>query len=142
MTTKEHELTLDRFWELVNQRKLDEAMQLYSESATIDLVGRKATGRAAIQAELQTFIDAFPDIEYRVVRRSGAGDVVVEEWTASGTHSGSFMGTQPTGANIVMNAVTIYEFKDGEVADDRTYADMTRILLTTGVLSRPAKTAT
>jgi steroid delta-isomerase-like uncharacterized protein len=127
---------LDSFWEHVNNRELDEAAALYAEDATLDLAGRKAAGRQAVKAEFSGFIAAFPDIKYSVLRRYYDGDVVVEEWKAEGTHGGEFLGTKPTGESISLSAVTIYEFRGSLIQDDRSYLDMTRVMVTTGVLSR------
>jgi predicted ester cyclase len=126
---------LDRFWSLVNERSYEEAAELYLPDATVNLAGRIASGRDAIRGEIEEFVSSFPDIKYRPRERVVDGDTVVEDWTATGTQDGPFMGRPPTGAAIRLDAVTIYRF-DGElVAEDRTYLDMTQVLLRTGVLS-------
>jgi hypothetical protein len=49
------------------------------------------------------------------------------------------MGRPASGASIRLDAITVYQF-DGElVASDRTYLDMTQVLLRTGVLSARPK---
>jgi predicted ester cyclase len=131
----ERTAALDRFWSLVNERAFEDAAAIYRPDATVNLAGRVASGRDAIRGEIEEFVASFPDIEYKPGRRFVDGDIVVEEWTAAATHGGEFMGRQPTGAPVRLHAVTIYRF-DGElVAEDRTYLDMTQLLLKTGVLA-------
>jgi predicted ester cyclase len=83
-------------------------------------------------------VQAFPDARYEPGRRSAdaSGNVVVEEWTVRGTHESPFMGHPPTGARVGFDAVTIYEFENGLIRRDRSYADMSKLLLGTGVLVR------
>jgi steroid delta-isomerase-like uncharacterized protein len=126
---------LDTFWLKVNDRSISEAVDLYTEQASVNLVGRVAQGHAAIMEELSTFIEAFPDIVYSVVGRVESDDLVVEEWTASGTQSGPFMGMPPTQRAIHIRAVTLYEFSGNRVTSDRTYLDMSPVLLRTGVVT-------
>jgi steroid delta-isomerase-like uncharacterized protein len=130
---------LDRFWSLVNERAFDDAIELYLPDATVNLAGRIASGRDAIRRELTEFVGSFPDIRYQPGERLVDGDAVVEPWTATGTHGGVFMGRPASGASIRLDAITVYQF-DGElVASDRTYLDMTQVLLRTGVLSARPK---
>jgi predicted ester cyclase len=126
---------LDRFWSLVNERRFEEAAELYLPDASVNLAGRVATGREAIRREIEEFVASFPDIEYRPGERLVDGDTVVEEWSAAATHGGPFMGQPPSGASIRLHAITVYRFEGELVAGDRTYLDMTPVLLRTGVLA-------
>jgi predicted ester cyclase len=125
---------LDRFWQLVNARDIDHAVELYQPQASVDLAGRISVGREAIAAELRSFIDAFPDIVYSPGRRLSGESSIVEEWTGRGTHTAMFMGRPPTGSKVSIHAVTIYDFDGALVASDRTYLDLSALLLRTGVV--------
>jgi predicted ester cyclase len=129
---------LDRFWELANARDFESAAKLYQPDATVDLAGRVARGRTEIARELASFVVSFPDLRYRTGERFVDGDVIVEEWMASGTHTVVFSGRPPTGASIRLDAITLYRFQGELVSSDRTYLDMSQVLLRTGVLKRAA----
>jgi steroid delta-isomerase-like uncharacterized protein len=126
---------LDRFWSLVNEREFDRAVELYAPDAEVNLAGRIASGRDAIRGELMDFVSSFPDVEYRPGERLVDGDTVVEAWTAKGTHGGVFLGQPASGASIRLDAITVYRFDGDVVTADRTYLDMTQVLVRTGVLS-------
>jgi steroid delta-isomerase-like uncharacterized protein len=132
---------LDDFWRHVNAREFDAAMAFYGPDAVLTMLGRELSGLNAIKNELVVFVEAFPDAFYEPRARSAdpTGDVIVEEWSVRGTHLGPFMGHPPTGARVGFDAVTIYEFEDGLIRRDRTYADMSRVLLGTGVLQRSGR---
>jgi predicted ester cyclase len=46
------------------------------------------------------------------------GDRVAFRWTAHATHSGPYMGVQPTGKQITLMGITIYRIADGKVIED------------------------
>jgi steroid delta-isomerase-like uncharacterized protein len=131
-----HIALLDRLWQLVNDREFDAAVAMYTPDAVLDMVGREVRGHEGIRRELADFAAAFPDSRNVPGRRiaDASGNLVVEEWSVRGTHQGPFLGHPPTGQKAGFDAVTIYEFADGLIARDRTYADMTRLMLRTGVL--------
>lgn len=142
MTTP-YDSQLDRLWAAINDRDLDTAMAQYAPDATAELAGSVSNGRAEIRAELEDFIGAFPDITYRVKQRVAAAqdgpdgtDHVFEEWEAVGSHGGPFLGHAATGKPIRIAAATIYAFSEGLIVSDRTYLDLSRTLLATGVLRR------
>jgi predicted ester cyclase len=127
--------SLDRFWALVNERRYDEAAELYLPDATVNLAGRVANGRDEIRREIEEFVSSFPDIVYAPGERIVDGDTIAEAWSATATHGGPFMGRPPTGARIRLDALTVYRFGGELVSADRTYLDMTQVLLKTGVLA-------
>jgi predicted ester cyclase len=46
------------------------------------------------------------------------GDRVAFRWTAYATHSGPYMGVQPTGKRVTMTGISIYRIADGKVIED------------------------
>jgi predicted ester cyclase len=45
------------------------------------------------------------------------GDVVVARWKCRGTHSGRWMGKEPTGKAMEVDEVFFFRFKDGLIDD-------------------------
>jgi predicted ester cyclase len=59
--------------------------------------------------------------------------------TFTGTDRGGFMGLPPTGRQVTIPVVFLYEFKDGTIARDRRFYDFTGLLIQVGTLkAKPA----
>jgi steroid delta-isomerase-like uncharacterized protein len=71
-------------------------------------------GQSKIAAD---FREAFSDARFRVGLILGDGDLVAARWTATGTHSGTFAGIEPTGKEVEFAGVNIFRFSDGKVAE-------------------------
>lgn len=131
------EAQLEAFWEALGREDFDGAAALYAPEASLDLSGLKLGGRAAVRKHMETFRRSFPDMSYTIHHRETLpGDRVLEEWSCSGTHGGEFMGRPPSGAAVRLSAATVYEFEGDHVARERSYMDMSRTMLKTGVLAK------
>jgi steroid delta-isomerase-like uncharacterized protein len=69
------------------------------------------------------FRAAFPDLKVKVDLVIGEGDFVVGRWTATGTHSGSWGGLEPTGRRATFSAVNIFRFDHGKVVEIWNHRD-------------------
>lgn len=56
-------------------------------------------------------------------------------WSASGRHTGSFMGEEPTGNTVELNGIVIYEIHDNQITHDWLMSDNLGFLTQIGVLS-------
>ena len=79
--------------------------------------GGDFVGRAGAKQQIQTFRNAFPDLELRIDDIFEADDKVVVRWTAHGTHTGELMGLAPTGARTTTTGITIDRFEDGKIVE-------------------------
>jgi steroid delta-isomerase-like uncharacterized protein len=61
------------------------------------------------------FSAAFPDMQMTMDDMVAEGDKVVARATISGTHKGEFMGIPPTAKTFEVQAIDIFEIKDGQV---------------------------
>ena len=52
------------------------------------------------------------------------GDRVVTRYTSTGTHTGRFLGIEPTGQPVRFSEISIYRLKDGLVAEQWCLTDM------------------
>lgn len=59
------------------------------------------------------FRQALPDWRSEVYQLIAEGDIVVERFTASGTHHRELMGAQPTGKTIVLPGINVFRI-DGD----------------------------
>ncbi len=71
---------------------------------------------------------AFPDAYVMTEDTVAAGDRVVTQWTARGTHVGVFWGIPPSGRQILWTGATIYRFAAGKLVAIRLYADALQLL--------------
>jgi steroid delta-isomerase-like uncharacterized protein len=80
-----------------------------------------AVGQAKIAEQ---FRSAFPDLHWQIDLVLAEGDLVAARWTASGTHTGSWAGVEPTGKEASFSGVNIFRFgKDGKVAEIWNHRD-------------------
>jgi predicted ester cyclase len=47
----------------------------------------------------------------------GQDDIVVERFTASGTHQGELMGATPTGNTVSLKGINIFRLREGQVVE-------------------------
>ncbi|HVM95755.1 MAG TPA: ester cyclase [Candidatus Acidoferrales bacterium] len=61
---------------------------------------------------------AFPDREFTINLLIESGDLVVSNWTLSGTHTGGYYyDVPPSGQRVTINGTAILRFKDGKVVE-------------------------
>lgn len=75
-------------------------------------VSANRNGMRAAGASLRA---AFPDWHSEVHLLIAEGDLVVEHFTARGTHRGEVMGVTPTGREVSLKGINIFRVHDGRV---------------------------
>jgi predicted ester cyclase len=62
--------------------------------------------------------NAFPDMRFKVNMVIEQGDLIVSNWTLTGTHSGrAFYDVQPSGERIRIDGTAILRMRDGKVVE-------------------------
>jgi steroid delta-isomerase-like uncharacterized protein len=80
-------------------------------------------GAAGQKQIADDFRAAFPDLRVTVDVMVGEGDFVVGRWTATGTHTGSWAGLEPTGRAITFSAANIFRLENGKVVEIWNHRD-------------------
>jgi len=97
-------------------------------------VGREAIGRA-----ITGIFSVFPDLSFETRRAYIRDDLVVQEWTARGTHEGTMTrsGTEvpPTGKQVEYRGMDVIPIRDGLVARKDVYSDSVTLLRQLGLTS-------
>ena len=112
-----------------------------AEEATARDVGapEPIRGRAAIQANVQAYMTAFPDLHIEVVSATCDGERVVQEWVATGTHEGRLMTLEPTHRRARTEGCTVTRFGAGdEWAEAAMYWSPLALLMQLGAVPDPA----
>jgi steroid delta-isomerase-like uncharacterized protein len=141
MTREEILALLDRRAEAWRRLDVGTLVKDYAGDAVVEspLAGGTMHGLEQITQVFQTYFVAFPDLGMEV------GDVLVDGQRAAvmatftGTDRGGFMGMPPTGRQVTIPVVFLYEFKDGKIVRDRRVYDFTGLLIQVGTLkAKPA----
>jgi steroid delta-isomerase-like uncharacterized protein len=108
----------------------------YAEDAVVEspLAGGTTNGRDQIKQTFRTYFVAFPNLEMTETDVLVDGDRAAVLATFSGTDHGGFMGMPPTGRQMNIPVVFVYEFRDGKIAHDRRVYDFTGLLIQVGTL--------
>jgi steroid delta-isomerase-like uncharacterized protein len=80
---------------------------------------------------------AFPDLHFTIDDTIAEHDEVVIHWTARGTHSGPFLGMQPTNRKATVNGTSIYRLEDGKIAEEYANWNLATMLGQLGVGQLP-----
>src|SRR5512135_2322474 len=76
----------------------------------------------------------FPDWHSDLHMLVAEGDVVVERFTASGTHQGEFMGVPASGHTVVLRGINIFRIADGRIVEAWSRLDELGILRQLGLV--------
>jgi steroid delta-isomerase-like uncharacterized protein len=79
--------------------------------------GSEAPAQEAMLQAARTMRAGFPDWRSQVHRLVGEGDIVVEHFTASGTHQHAVMGVPATGRTISLHGMQIFRLRDGRIVE-------------------------
>ncbi|ARS90336.1 ester cyclase [Natrarchaeobaculum aegyptiacum] len=90
--------------------------------------------RDAYRSYVESYREAFPDVEYEVEDVIADDDRVALRYTARGTHEGSFMGLEPTGDHVEVSGVEIYRVEDEEIVEMWTNYDALGLFQELGVV--------
>jgi steroid delta-isomerase-like uncharacterized protein len=97
--------------------------------ATADREGMRAAG--------VMFRAAFPDGHSDRGLIIGEGELVVEQFTASGTQRGEIMGVPATGRTVTLNGINVFRVRDGRIVERWGRLDDLGLLSQLGLVTPP-----
>jgi predicted ester cyclase len=89
-------------------------------------------GREGLKEVIRDLRRAFPDLSYTVVQMVADGDKMWGHFRARGTNEGPFMGQDPTGKVMGIDAIDISRFEDGKMVEHWGVPDRLGTLLQLG----------
>jgi hypothetical protein len=111
---------------------------LYVDDVKAWTPAQSASSAAELFALLERRDDAFSDMDLEVTPLDVGGDYACAEWRVAMTHSGELelrdAVVPPTGLRIIINGVTIAEFRGNRICSLRQYWDEFTVLEQLGVL--------
>lgn len=98
--------------------------------------------RAGIEADVQSYRRAFPDMTVQVLDSLGTGDKVMVRWRATGTHQGALMNIQPTNRKVTIEGISQMHIVNGKIRESWDHYDTLGLMRQVGaipesVLPRP-----
>lgn len=113
-------------------------LELIDEICAEDVVDHTpfgvAEGREEFRANIETLRGAFSDFTATVEDIVSEGDTVAMRVTLSGTHTGEFMGIEPTNREFEIDNAVFTHIEDGRIVERWVQPDMLGMLQQLGVV--------
>ncbi len=133
------EEAIDRYNAAWNAHDLDAIMSQHAADMVFEnhTAGETATGDD-VRAHIASIFATWPDIEFRSRRLYVRDGLVVQEWTATATHSAEMrrgdLSVAPTGRRVEWRGIDVIPFEDGLIKRKDVYSDSVSILRQVGLL--------
>jgi steroid delta-isomerase-like uncharacterized protein len=92
-------------------------------------------GPEGIRLAAATFRRSLPDWHSTVEALVAEGDIVVELFTASGTHRAELMGAPPTGKTVTLRGINIFRVDGGKIVERWGCLDQLGLLRQLGLIT-------
>jgi predicted ester cyclase len=96
-----------------------------------------APGADGVRQQFDGFRAAFDGFRAEILDQIAEGDKVVTRKVFSGSHSGSFNGVEPTGAEVEIHVIDIVRVQDGRIVEHWNCVDRLGLLAQLGALPVP-----
>jgi steroid delta-isomerase-like uncharacterized protein len=132
---------IDRYNAAWNAHDVDAIVAMHTEDSVFEnhTTGDVNVGREAIARAVAGIFRVFPDLSFETRRQYVCDDLVVQEWTARGTHEGTMVRSgievPPTGRTVEYRGLDVIPIRDGLVARKDVYSDGVTLLRQLGLTS-------
>ena len=132
---------IDRYNAAWNSHDVDTIVSMHTEDSVFEnhVTGDRNVGREAIGRAISGIFSVFPDLAFETRRAYVRDDLVVQEWTARGTHQGTMtrsgIEVEPTGRRVEYDGMDVIPMRDGLVARKDVYSDSITLLRQLGLTS-------
>ena len=132
---------IDRYNAAWNAHDVEAIVSMHTEDSVFEnhVTGDVNVGREEIGRAIDSIFAVFPDLAFETRRAYVREDLVVQEWTARGTHEGpmtrSGIEVQPTGRKVEYKGMDVIPIRDGLVVRKDVYSDSITLLRQLGLIS-------
>jgi steroid delta-isomerase-like uncharacterized protein len=130
---------IDRYNDAWNRHDVEAIVAMHAPGMVFEnhTAGERAEGED-VAAHIGAIFDAWPDIEFRTRRLYVREDLVVQEWTATATHSTELrrgdLRSPPSGRRVEWEGMDVIPCEGGLVKRKDVYSDSVGILHQVGLL--------
>jgi steroid delta-isomerase-like uncharacterized protein len=130
---------IDRYNAAWADHDVDAIVELHTENSVFEnhTTGDVNVGKDAIGNAIRGIFTVFPDLTFETRRQYIRDDLVIQEWTARGTHLGKMMRAglevEPTGRTVEYRGMDVIPIEDGKVARKDVYSDGVTLLRQLGL---------
>ena len=130
---------IDRYNGAWNDHDIDAIVQMHADDSVFEnhTTGDMNVGRDAIGNAIRGIFTVFPDLNFETRRQYLRDDLVVQEWTARGTHLGKMnragLEVEPTGLGVEYRGMDVIPIENGLVARKDVYSDGVTLLRQLGL---------
>jgi steroid delta-isomerase-like uncharacterized protein len=132
---------IDRYNAAWNDHDVETIVSMHTDDSVFEnhVTGEANVGRDQIARAISGIFSVFPDLEFETRRAYIRDDLVVQEWTARGTHEGTMtrsgIEVPPTGKKVEYKGMDVIPIRDGLVARKDVYSDSVTLLRQLGLTS-------
>lgn len=114
----------------LSRKDLDACVRFLTTDFIINIAGtpHQMRGKRAWRRNTEALLSAFPDVQIDVQDMIAAHDKVAVRLRLTGTHTGEFLGKQPTGRRIDYQSNELYRIADGKIAEEWICSDMLTLM--------------
>jgi len=136
MEMETHKDFFKQFVQFINTADERLAQQLISPLAKFHVPGQPEPlqGPMGYLMIIAMMRSGFHDIQWTLEEMVADGDKVAVRYTMRGTHQGVFLGVQPTGKPIVVQAINFYRLNDNQIVEEYGQPDMLGLLKQIGAM--------
>ncbi len=130
---------IDRYNAAWNDHDVEAIVSMHTDDSVFEnhVTGDVNVGRDQIARAIQGIFSVFPDLRFETRRAYIRDDLVVQEWTARGTHEGTMtrsgIEVPPTGRKVDYKGMDVIPIRDGLVARKDVYSDSVTLLRQLGL---------
>jgi steroid delta-isomerase-like uncharacterized protein len=131
--------TIARYNEAWNAHEVDAIVAMHAPDMVFanHTAGESADGER-VRDHIAAIFESWPDIAFETRRLYVRDGLIVQEWTASATHSRPMrrgdIVAEPTGAKVSWDGLDVIPFESGLVKRKDVYSDSVSILRQVGLL--------
>lgn len=107
---------MDECWSL---GRLDTVSELVADNCRFHdpVFPNLTSGAGNFRNHIETCRRGFPDLKFTIEDTIAERNEVVIHWTGRGTHSGPFLGMQPTNRKATVSGTSIYRIENSKIVE-------------------------